>query len=111
MLLNTDKTKLMLITSRQKRATMENSSLFLKYNDLDQKLTNADKILGVHINENLTWNAQFQFIVKKVSSQLWILSRISSYLSVEDRLLFYNAYIRPNLDYCSIIWGISTSYT
>ena len=110
MLLNTDKTKVMLITSRQKIATMENSSLLLKCNDLDLKLTNTDKILGVHINENLTWNAQFQFVVKKVSSHLWLLSRISSYLSVEDRLLFYNAYIRPHLDYCSIIWGNSTSY-
>ena len=65
---------------------MENSSLLLKCNDLDLKLTNTDKILGVHINENLTWNAQFQFVVKKVSSHLWLLSRISSYLSVEDRL-------------------------
>ena len=78
MLLNTDKTKVMLITSRQKRATMENSSLLLKCNDLDLKLTNTDKILGVHINENLTWNAQFQFVVKKVSSHLWLHSRISS---------------------------------
>ena len=52
-LLNTDKTKVKLITSRQKRSTMENSSLLLKYNDLDLKLTNTDKILGVHINENL----------------------------------------------------------
>ena len=68
MLLNTDKTKVMLITSRQKRATMENSSLLLKCNDLDLKLTITDKILGVHINENLSWNAQFQFVVKKVSS-------------------------------------------
>lgn len=109
MLLNADKTKIMLITSRQKRSTIENSSLLLKYNDLDLKLTNTDKILGVHINENLIWNAQFQFVVKKVSSHLWLLSRISSYLSVEDRLLFYNAYIRPHLDYCSIIWGNSTS--
>ena len=37
MLLNTDKTKVMLITSRQKRATMENSSLLQKCNDLDLK--------------------------------------------------------------------------
>ena len=110
MLLNIDKTKVMLITSRQKRATMENSSLLLKCNDLDLKLTNTHKILGVHINENLTWNAQFQFVVKKVSSHLWLLSRISSYLSLEDRLLVYNVYIRPHLDYCSMIWGNSTGY-
>ena len=45
-----------------------------------------------------------------MSTHLWLLSQISSYLSlsVKDRLLFYNAYIRPHFDYCSAIWGSST---
>ena len=30
-------------------------------------------------------------------------------LSVDDKLLFYNAYIRPRLEYCSVIWGNSTN--
>ena len=48
------------------------------------------------------------YIIKKMSTHLWLLSQISSYLSVKDRLLFYNAYIRPHFDYCSVIWGSST---
>ena len=43
-----------------------------------------------------------------MSTHLWLLSQISSYLSVKDRLLFYNVYIRPHFDYCSVIWGSST---
>ena len=35
MVLNTDKTKVMLITSRQKRLSMQNPVLSLKYNDID----------------------------------------------------------------------------
>ena len=47
-----------------------------------------------------------------MSTHLWLLSQISSCLLVKDRLLFYNAYIRPPFDYCSVIWGSSTySYT
>ena len=72
------------------------------------KLTIGDKILGANIDENLIWDSHYKYIVKKVSTHLWLLSQISSYLSVKDRLLFYNAYIRPHFDYCSVIWGSST---
>ena len=43
-----------------------------------------------------------------MSTHLWLLSQISSFLSVKDRLLFYNAYIRPHFDYCSVVWESST---
>ena len=46
MVLNTDKTKVMLITSRQKRLSMHNPVLSLTYSDIDIKMTHADKILG-----------------------------------------------------------------
>ncbi|MEW8547445.1 MAG: reverse transcriptase family protein [Candidatus Thiodiazotropha sp.] len=109
MVLNTDKTKVMLITSRQKRANLKDKNISLKYNDFDLKITCSDKILGVHIDENLMWNDQFQFLTRKVSSNLWLLSQIRSYLSIEHRLLFYNAYIKTHFDYCSIIWGNSSN--
>ena len=32
------------------------------------------------------------------------------FLSIDDNLLFYNAYIRPHLDYCCVVWGNSTNY-
>ena len=37
------------------------------------------------------------------------MSQIKSFLTVDDKLLFYNAYIRPHLEYCSVIWGSSTN--
>ena len=68
MVINTDKTKVMLITSRQKRNNLKNSDLSLN-----------EKVLGVHINENLPWNGHFQYISKKISSHLWLLSQIKSF--------------------------------
>ena len=53
MVLNTDKTKVMLITSRQKRLSMQSPVLSLTYSDIDIKMTHADKILGVHVDDNL----------------------------------------------------------
>ena len=105
MILNMDKTKLMLITSRQKRTALCNAGLTLQYNDIDVNITTCDKILGIHVDNNLTWNNHFNFLSKKLSSYMWLLSKIRIYLSVEHRVLFYNAYIRPHIDYCSLIWS------
>ena len=109
MLLNTEKTKVMLISTRQKRIRLDTRLLSLTYNEIDLQLTTGGKILGVYIDENFQWNNHFQFVCKKVSSYIWLLSRIKSYLSLEHRSLFYKAYIQPHFNYCNIIWGNSTN--
>ena len=62
MVLNTLKTKVMLITSRQKRNNLLEDKLSLKYNDIDIKMTTSDKILGVYVDENLSWNDHYQHV-------------------------------------------------
>ena len=79
MVINTDKTKVTLITSRQKRYNLKNSDLSLNFKDADLKLTSNEKVLGVHIDENLLWNGHFQYISKKISSHLWLLSQTKSF--------------------------------
>ena len=64
MVINTDKTKVMLITSRQKRSNLQDNNLELNFNDVDLKLSSNEKILGVQIEENLLWNSHFQYISK-----------------------------------------------
>ena len=105
MVLNTEKTNVMLITSRQRRSNLQNPNLSLRYNEIDIKMTTISKILGVQVDENLLWNNQLLHVSKKVSSYLWLLGKIRQYLSKEHRLLFYNAYIKPHLEYCSTVWS------
>ena len=109
MVLNTLKTKVMLITSRQKRNHLQDCTLSLNYNNIDIKMTTSDKILGVYVDENLSWNDHYRHVSKKVSSFLWLLSKIKTYLSREHRLLYYNSYIKPHFDYCSVIWSNSSN--
>ena len=73
-------------------------------------MTRGHRILGVQVDENLLWNNHFQLVSKKVSSHLWLLSKLRSYLSVEHRLLFYNAYVKPHLEYCSVVWSNTPNY-
>ena len=75
MVLNTDKTKVMLITSGQKRLSLQNPVLSLRYSDIDIKMTPSKKILGVHVGDYLMWNNHFQHVSKNISSYLWLLSK------------------------------------
>ena len=53
MLLNMDKTKEMFITTRQKRATLSEDVLALKYDGIHLHLSNNEKVLGLYIDEIL----------------------------------------------------------
>lgn len=55
MLLNTEKTKIMIITTRQKRRHIDESVLSLSYNYVDLEIITGDKIPGINIDANLTW--------------------------------------------------------
>ena len=110
MLINTEKTKLMLIASRQKRHTLIDGNLKLEYNNLELQISSNEKILGVHVDENLFWNNHFQQVSKKISSYRWLLSQIRTYLTKQHRLLYYNAYIKSHLEYCCVVWGNSTNF-
>lgn len=105
MLVNTAKTKVMLITTHQKRLHLHNDIIHLSYNNNVLNTTESDKILGVHIDNNLTWSVHVDFISKKISKNLWLLSRLKDYLTTEHRVQFYKTYIQPHIDYCSTVWG------
>ena len=110
MLLNTDKTKVMLITTRQKQLHINENILSFSYNDVELQITTGDKILGVNIDVNLIWNNHYQYLCKKVSSYIWLLSRISHFLSTEHKLLYYKSYIQPHFNYCNVIWGNASNF-
>ena len=104
MLLNTDKTKLMLITNRHRSNTFAGNDLTL-YNDVELHITCCEKYLGVHFDNTLEWTDHFQHVCKKISSNLWLFSQIKSYLSQQHRVLYYNACIKSHFEYCCTIWG------
>ena len=73
--LNQSKTEFMLIGSRQRISTF-NSSPSLTINDVPIKQVSHTKSLGVHIDENLTWNVHIEKLCKKVASGIGALKRI-----------------------------------
>ena len=72
--------------------------------DTLQTVTN-DKILGVFVDNNLMWSEHIKHISKKIASNIWLLSKIKTFLSREHRVQFYKSYIQPHIDFCNIVWG------
>ena len=56
-----------------------------------------------------TNDAHIEQLIKKCNSYLFLLSRIKVSLSRRNRILFYNSYILPHLDFCCIILGNCSS--
>ena len=105
MVLNTAKTKVMLITTKQKRNGLVNDKIELNCNNDQIQTITSSKILGVFVDNNLCWSEHVKHITKKIASNVWLLSKIKTYLSLEHRVQFYKTYIQPHIDFCNIIWG------
>ena len=97
MLLNTEKVEAMSITASQKRLHLHNDILLLTYNNDALNSVENEKVLGVGIDNNLTWSVHINFIAKKISSNLWLLSKLKGYLSSQHRVQFYKHIFNPTL--------------
>ena len=108
MVLNREKTKIMLITTKQRRIHLNIEELSLNYNDEQLNIISGDKILDVYVDNNLAFSGHIDNTAKKITSNIWLLSKIKRFLSVEHRVQFYKTYILPHLDYCNIVWGCTS---
>ena len=106
---NTSKSKAMFLATKcTANKIMEEPPILTIRGDQIQ-VSETEKLLGVHINNSLTWTCHIEATLKKCNSLLFLLNRIKQYLNVPTRKLFFNAYILPHLDYCCSIWGNANS--
>ena len=109
MLVNVPKTKAMLISTKPKLNQIMSRPPILKIGNETIDISTNEKLLGVHIDNDLSWTTQIENTIKKCNTLLYLLRRIKCYLSIHVRKLFYNAYVLPHLDYCCTIWGNANS--
>ena len=70
------------------------------------KIVNSATLLGLEIDNMLSFNLHVETICKRLSSRIAVLRKIRVFLSLSQRLLYYNAIIRPVLSYMSVIWSL-----
>ena len=64
MIINTEKTKVMLVTTRQRRSII-NEDLNLSLNNIQLLTVSNEKVLGVQIDNNLSWGEHVRKVTKK----------------------------------------------
>ena len=103
MVLSIEKTKTMYISNRQN--SVQNFANSIKINDISIEEVDLTKLLGITISNTLSWDRQVGQVKKCASYRLSLLRKIRKYLPFETRILFYNYYVKPTIEYCSSIWG------
>lgn len=109
MSLNVSKTKAMYVSSRNRSRLIHNFQPPLTLNEKQISISCEEKLLGVTLDSVLSFDSHIENVLKKCNSLLYLLSRIKIFLSLQNRKLFFNAYILPHLDYCCVIWGNCTA--
>ena len=110
MSIHPDKTKAMIITTRQKhqRAPLK-LSLSLGEKNIEQ--VNEHKVLGLIIDSDLSWHSHLNSLTKRLSINTYLLSRLKKYASSIALKLFFEAYINSFVNYVSTIWdNVSGEY-
>jgi hypothetical protein len=105
MVINVKKSNCMLICSPQKRRYLMDSSLNLKVSDEKLSCVNNMKILGIIFDNALSWRDHVSQMCGKLSMLIACLRQIKHCMNIKSKILFYNSYFIPVLDYCIVVWG------
>jgi len=100
MQINTSKTKEMIISSLD---SINLSPLSTSSGTVECVAT--FKLLGIHIDINLSWSVHINRITSKASKRLYFLKQLKRAGVPQNRLLhFYTAVIRPVREYSAPVW-------
>ena len=101
--LNVVKTEFILIGSAQKL----NSIVIQRNIEINQVKINQvgnATVLGVEIDDRLSWDSHVDKVAKKVTSGIGAIRKIRDLVDRETLISVYNALINPHFDYCSEVW-------
>ena len=68
------------------------------------KPTSCVKLLGLFIDDQLTFDKHVSELCMRVARQTNALRRIVKYLTPECKIIMYTAFIASNFNYCHIMW-------
>lgn len=106
LLLNPDKTKLVIFGSRQMTAKVSDFRLFLLGKELEP--VKAARDLGVTLDSNLTYNEHIVSTVSSCMSRLGQINRVKHIFNKHALIIIINALVFSKLFYCSSVWSNTT---
>ena len=103
MVLNPKKTESMIIANQQMH---QRGPFSLDLTVKEQTVVQVEdhKLLGVTIDSKLKWKYHIHKVCNKIARNIYLLSKLKPFVDTNTRKLFYNAKIRPHIDYSSTLW-------
>ena len=103
LVLNVEKTKSILIGGRQRIKVAKPLNLSMKNKSITQY--SCVKLLGVQMDEALSWKPHCDGLLKDCSKALGLLYRFSKYIPKTALRSIADALILSKLNYCCTVWG------
>ena len=107
MFVHFDKTFYMLLGTRQRLNNSHQMNIII--DNCQIKQTSEHKLLGIHIDDKLTWTTQINHLCSAILSKISLLKQLSTYVTKDILKKFYQGYILPLIDYGSVTWGSTSS--
>ena len=104
MLLHPKKSKSMIITSRQKHQ-LQPLTLDLKLGTERVEQVNSHRVLGVTIDHELRWHIHIQNVCKRISQNLYLLSKLNHYVDTDALKSFFHAHCLSHINFASTVWS------
>ena len=96
---NTKKSKSLFICTK-----LENAELKLQLNNEHIECAEEHTILGLVVDNDLTWSSHINLLCRKLSTIIGLLWRIKDYLSYDMKIMYYDSFILSLMHFC-ICWG------
>ena len=104
MSLNPSKTNYMILTTRQKRQILSSPPVQLLVGNKQLHEVSEHKLLGVIIDNNLTWGPHIRYLCKSLAKRVYQSAKIKNFLTFHARKTFFQAHIQSRIDYASTLW-------
>ena len=108
MSIHPQKSKFMLVTTRQKRQNIKSNSCTIQIFDKKIEEVNTHKLLGLTIDNNLSWSKHISALCKRLSMKTFQLNCMKHFLDQHTRKIFFYAYIQSDIDYISSCWDLAS---
>ena len=105
--IHTTKKSCMLVGTKKRQS--DSRTLDIKIDDETIKHVSKQKLLGVYIDENLTWSSHIDHLCSIVSSKITLLRQLATYVPTHVQKLYYQGYILHYMDYGSVVSDAASS--
>ena len=105
--LNVKKSNFIIFTPKGKFLNTDNAEIIMNGNKIKQ--VKLKKILGIHIDEHLSWTIHINNLSPKIVRNVGMLNKLKYVLTLYTMKTLYHSLILSHLQYCVLLW--SNTYT